>query len=153
MSSSNAEFDALLAEAAAGCLKPLESAKGLPPRSYSDGDWYAREMRDVFGGGWVAVARVEELEEQGSYRCATIGDEPVVVVRNRSGELRALSNVCRHRGTVLAEGSGVARSLQCPHHGWTFRLDGSLSAAPHMGDGFSHGVIQCFIVVGKMARV
>ncbi|MEL7210651.1 MAG: SRPBCC family protein, partial [Actinomycetota bacterium] len=40
----------------------------------------------------------------------------------------------RQRGTVMVEGSGTTRALQCPHHGWTYRLDGRLAAAPHMGD-------------------
>lgn len=53
----------------------------------------------------------------------------MVVVRDREGELRALINVCRHRAAVVARGSGNAKALQCLYH-WTYRLDGSLRAAP-----------------------
>src|SRR5690606_36948310 len=60
------------------------------------------------------------------------GGQPVIVVRDTDGELRAFLNVCRHRGAPLADGCGHARALGCPYHGWVFRLDGSLSRAAGM---------------------
>ena len=52
------------------------------------------------------------------------------VTRARDGELRAFLNVCRHRGHVVANGSGTRETLQCPYHAWTYGLDGRLRAAP-----------------------
>ena len=52
------------------------------------------------------------------------------MTRARDGVLRAFVNVCRHRGSIVAEGAGRRESLQCPYHAWTYGLDGSLRAAP-----------------------
>ena len=62
-----------------------------------------------------------------------IGYEPVIVVRDDEGELHAFSNICPHRGTVIAKGSGNCESrLICPYHGWTFGPDGTLRAIPNL---------------------
>ena len=55
---------------------------------------------------------------------------PVLVTRARDGEVRAMLNVCRHRGFPVAEGAGKRATLQCPYHAWTYELDGSLRSAP-----------------------
>lgn len=115
-------------------MAPLEHATTLPSALFTDPEWYDVERTTLFHGGWVAVARSSELSEPNRYVTATVGDEPVVVVRGRDGQLRALSNVCRHRNTVMLTGSGSAPSLQCPYHLWTYRHDGSLVAAPHMDE-------------------
>ena len=67
-----------------------------------------------------------------------IAGEPVVVLRDAGGALRAYSNVCRHRMSVLLEGEGHVRSIVCPYHAWTYGLDGRLRGAPGMGlsEGF-----------------
>ena len=53
----------------------------------------------------------------------------MLVVRDEDGP-RAFLNVCRHRGSLLVEGEGGGKSVQCPYHAWTYGLDGSLRAAP-----------------------
>ncbi len=63
---------------------------------------------------------------------AQLGNVPIVITRDAEGELRALANICRHRGAVVAEGCGKRATLQCPYHGWTYRLDGALHRAPGM---------------------
>lgn len=119
-------------ELAVGCRARLERSWTLPAVLFSDPEWYDAERRTLFHGGWVAVARSSELSESNRFVTATIGDEPVVVLRGRDGQLRALSNVCRHRNAVMLTGSGSAPSLQCPYHRWTYRHDGSLASAPNM---------------------
>jgi phenylpropionate dioxygenase-like ring-hydroxylating dioxygenase large terminal subunit len=57
-----------------------------------------------------------------------------VVVRQHDGSIAALANVCQHRNAVILDGRGDARAIQCPYHLWTYRLDGSLAAAPDMRD-------------------
>jgi choline monooxygenase len=56
---------------------------------------------------------------------------PLFAVRGRDQRARVFRNACRHRGMALVEGAGCARSLVCRYHGWTYRLDGSLSHVPH----------------------
>lgn len=119
---------------AAGALAPLGQATSLPREYYVDPAQFERERDTVWSNSWVSVARVEDLEQPGSFLAVVIGGDPVVVTRDDNGELNAFANVCPHRGTVIAEGSGTARALQCPYHNWSFRLDGALIAAPGMAD-------------------
>jgi choline monooxygenase len=75
------------------------------------------------------VGHTGQIAETGFF-ASTTGQIPVVVTRARDGELRAFVNVCRHRGHVVASGSGTRETLQCPYHAWTYALDGRLRTAP-----------------------
>jgi len=75
------------------------------------------------------------LPETGSFVAREAAGTPILVVRGRDGRVRAFRNACRHRGTPLASGSGCAKALVCPYHGWTYQLDGRLQHVPHE-DGF-----------------
>ena len=67
-----------------------------------------------------------------------LANQPIIVLRDKEGVLKAMSNVCRHRMSVLLEGRGNTRSIVCPYHAWTYNLDGSLRGAPAMdqNEGF-----------------
>ena len=109
----------------------------LPRRSYLDERLFLEEMDHVFRPAWTLVGHVSELERPGAFLTTVVGTEPVIVLRDHEGVLRAMSNVCRHRASLLLEGSGVCgKAIRCPYHGWTYRLDGRLAAAPH-GRGFA----------------
>ena len=88
------------------------------------------EKRTVFAASWQLVGRLDQVSAPGDYLTATIADEPVIVVRDREGTLRALSNVCRHRAGPVASGCGNRKSFRCGYHGWVYALDGSLMATP-----------------------
>jgi phenylpropionate dioxygenase-like ring-hydroxylating dioxygenase large terminal subunit len=75
---------------------------------------------------------VDRVETPGSYFTGDIVNEPIIVVRDKSGELHALSAVCRHRAQVVAEGEGNVGSFRCPYHGWTYALNGQLIGTPEM---------------------
>ena len=113
---------------------PLEQARTLPGRWYADPDHYAREMSAVFHRRWIGVACADDVAAPGSYVSTTVAGVPVLVTRDLSGTLRGFLNVCRHRGSPLADGCGHARALSCPYHGWVYRLDGSLARAAGVGD-------------------
>src|SRR5215207_1672081 len=61
---------------------------------------------------------------------------PLFAVRDRDGRARVFRNSCRHRGMALVEGPGCSHALVCRYHGWTYRLDGSLSHVPHAAEAF-----------------
>lgn len=111
---------------------PLDAARSLPSRFFTDPAIFDVERELIFARSWISVAREEDLTESGDYVAVDIAGEPVVVVRGRDEELRAFSNVCRHRNTVIVEGSGHVNALQCPYHLWTYGLDGHLVGAPRM---------------------
>ena len=99
---------------------------GLAARYYTDGDVFAAEMNLVFARSWVMVGHVSQVAEPGTVITARVGDESVLVA-NDAGQLRAMFNVCQHRGHELVT-SETARldRITCPYHAWTYGLDGRL---------------------------
>lgn len=138
MVASSELLSALEIELKARAGAPVERARTLPGSWYADPDHHALEIEHVFRGSWVGVGLADEVGTPGSYFATTVGAVPVLIVRDEAGELRAFLNACRHRGSPLAADSGTARALQCPYHGWVYRLDGSLARAAGVGepDGF-----------------
>lgn len=86
---------------------------------------------------WVCAGHVSEAAAPGDWFTCELGAELAIIVRGEDGVLRALANVCRHRGSRLCvEPRGQATLLACPYHAWSYRLDGRLRAAREMPDGF-----------------
>ena len=109
----------------------------LPRVFYQDDELYAHELDRIFMRSWIYAGHESEIPEPGDYLRVDFADESVVVVRNGSGGLSALINVCRHRGSrVCLEARGHASKLVCPYHGWTYDLSGDLRGAAQMPEGF-----------------
>jgi Rieske 2Fe-2S family protein len=103
----------------------------LDPTLYLDPDVLRLEDERIFGRTWQFAAHVAQLSEPGRYITVNAGSQPVLVVRDDEGELRAFRNVCRHRGSRLLSGSGECpKAIRCRYHGWTYRLDGELIGVP-----------------------
>lgn len=111
---------------------PLERAHAMPKSVYTSAAFLEQEQRHVFAADWVCAGRAESLAAPGDFLTMEIAGEPVVVLRDRDGVVRAMSNVCRHRMSTLLQGRGHVRSIVCPYHAWTYNLDGSLRGAPAM---------------------
>jgi phenylpropionate dioxygenase-like ring-hydroxylating dioxygenase large terminal subunit len=107
----------------------MAAVRTLPWSWYSDPDVLRREQERIFRHAWQYVGHTGRVEQVGDRFAAWAGEIPVLVVRAEDG-LRAFLNVCRHRGSLLVDGEGTGRSVQCPYHAWTYDLDGSLRAAP-----------------------
>jgi choline monooxygenase len=109
---------------------PLERAHTIPSDWYFDPALAERERATVFAG-WQAIGRLDQLTGPGSFFTVEIAGEPIAVVRDGDGVLRAFHNVCRHRAApVLCEPCGTATKLRCRYHGWTYDLTGKLRGAP-----------------------
>lgn len=119
MSVENYEFD-----------ERLERAATPPASWYTEAAVLALERERVFGRTWQLAGRAEQVGRAGQFFTAEVGGEPVLVVRDAAGRLRAFSNVCRHRAGPVAAGCGERRSFRCGYHGWTYALDGRLTGAP-----------------------
>lgn len=104
----------------------------LPYAWYVDPDVERREQERIFRRTWQYVGHAGQAPEQGTWFTGRCGDVPVLVTRARDGVLRAFLNVCRHRGSLLAEGAGRRATVQCPYHAWTYELDGTLRSAPRV---------------------
>ena len=105
-------------------------ATTLPSRWYKDPAFLELEREKIFGRTWQAVGRADMVLRPGDYFTCELQGEPLVITRDAAGDLRALSNVCRHRAGPVAAGKGNRKSLQCRYHGWTYTLDGRLFAQP-----------------------
>jgi phenylpropionate dioxygenase-like ring-hydroxylating dioxygenase large terminal subunit len=116
----------------AGVRKPVERATTLPPHCYTSPEWYRAEVERVFLKEWILAGRAEQVPEPGDYYRIDLVGEPIIVVRDDQGTIRALSAACRHRATEVVAGQGRCRSFQCPYHGWTYSLRGDLIGAPDM---------------------
>ena len=104
--------------------------RSLPWSWYTDPAVLQLERERIFRRSWQYVGHAGDTPDPGSFSATAVGDVPVVLVRDREGTLRAFLNVCRHRGSLVCEGSGKRETLQCPYHAWTYGLDGRLVAAP-----------------------
>lgn len=124
--------DPALAELRANVAQPFGRAQAMPKSVYTSETFAQLEQQHIFGREWLCAGRAEALPDPGDYMTMEISGEPVIILRDRDGTLRGLSNVCRHRMSTLLEGRGNRRSIVCPYHAWTYNLDGTLRGAPAM---------------------
>jgi choline monooxygenase len=117
-----------------------ELSRAQTPSSswYLDPEMLVREKEKIFGATWQLVGHADQVRERGDYFTSTVSDQPLIVARGEDGEVRAFSNVCRHRAGPVARGCGSRKALQCAYHGWTYGMDGMLLTAPEF-DG-----VECF---------
>ena len=108
----------------------------LPSSWYYDADHYALERGAIWQKQWIYLCRADSLPESRSFRTFDLVGQPVLLVRDESGEIRAFYNACRHRGAALcrdAEGRLPASGISCPYHAWNYRLNGQLARIPASG--------------------
>ncbi len=121
----------------------LECAETLASRFYTDPAMLTREKERIFRRTWQLVGTLNQpcgevngakrtIADPESFFTFDVAGEPVVVTRDKSGVLRAFSNVCRHRAGPIAQGSGCKHVLNCGYHGWAYALDGRLIGTPEI---------------------
>jgi glycine betaine catabolism A len=125
-------------------MSETELLRTLPGNAYRSPAWFGRETNAIFHREWFLVGRVEALRVPGDYLHVDVAGERLLVVRTRSGDIRAYHDVCRHRGSRLVldhpptgGDAGVAHgrfkgAIRCPYHAWTYGLDGELRVAPFL---------------------
>ena len=100
---------------------------------YFDPAHYQRELAAIWRRNWIYLCRADSLPPGPAYRSFHIGDQPIVLVRDKQGQLRAFYNTCRHRGSTLCaaeSGRLPTGHITCPYHAWSYRLDGTLAKIP-----------------------
>jgi choline monooxygenase len=119
----------------------IECAHTLASRFYTDPAVLEIEKERIFRRTWQFVGTLSQpcgdvngakrtIADPETFLTADVCGEPVIVVRDKLGTLRAFSNVCRHRAGPIASGSGCKSVLRCGYHGWTYTLDGRLIGTP-----------------------
>src|SRR5258707_4149868 len=119
----------------------IECAHTLASRFYTDPAILQIEKTKFFDKPWQLVGTLDQpcgevngakrtIADPETYFTAEVAGEPILIVRDKEGTLRAFSNVCRHRAGPIALGSGCKNVLRCQYHGWTYTLDGRLIGTP-----------------------
>ncbi len=125
---------------------PVATARLLPSEVYTSETFWQFEKEAIFMREWLCIGHVGEVPEPGDQLPMTIVGEPIVMLRDTSGDIRVMSSVCQHRGHPIfggleeekrkAEGRALtcvsAKRMVCPYHNWQYTLDGKLVAAPSM---------------------
>jgi phenylpropionate dioxygenase-like ring-hydroxylating dioxygenase large terminal subunit len=101
-----------------------------PVENYVNPDRFADELAVLRGFPSVHLPSAA-IPNPGDHAERVTFGVPLFAVRGRDGRARVFRNSCRHRGMALVEGPGCSHALVCRYHGWTYRLDGSLSHVPH----------------------
>lgn len=144
---SDAALQTLLQQLRTQAQRPATEALSLPPACYWRDDFWQLEVERIFRRDWICVGRSEQLAHAGDWLKVDLLDEPIVLVRDQEGDLRALSRVCRHRGMDMLHGSpsrsGHDMQLTCPYHLWSYGLDGRLKRSPLMQANVQHEASRC----------
>jgi len=110
----------------------IEKHKSMPEFSLSSGFYrsqfvYQLELEQLLFKSWIYAAHISEIPEPGDYVLFDIGEDSIIISHDDHGEVRALHNICRHRGSrVCDHQSGNSKTFVCPYHGWVYENDGSL---------------------------
>ena len=106
----------------------------MPAGFYTSPEIFAEEVKEIFLKHWFFAGRADEIPLPGDYKAIQTPGGPVALVRGEDGRVRAFANFCRHRGSILLEGTGNCRRIVCPYHAWSYFIDGRLYGCPDMED-------------------
>jgi phenylpropionate dioxygenase-like ring-hydroxylating dioxygenase large terminal subunit len=108
-----------------------------PAGVYSDPGVYQLECQNLFSRTWQYLAHESEISRPGDYVVRRILDDSFIVVRGEDGRVRALLNMCRHRGMQVCRAeAGNASHFRCPYHAWTYKNTGRLVGVPFHGEAY-----------------
>jgi benzoate/toluate 1,2-dioxygenase alpha subunit len=95
--------------------------------AFTDEELFDLEMKHIFEGNWIYLAHESQIPNPNDYLTTYIGRQPIMITRNKAGELNAIINACSHRGATLARlKKGNKANFTCTFHGWTFNNSGKL---------------------------
>ena len=120
---------------------------------YTDPSIYEAELQRIWNTTWVYVGHVSELPKPGDYVRKTLGRQPVIMTRDKQGEIHLLLNRCTHRGAQVCDAErGNSSALRCPYHGWTFANTGKLLGYP-FNAGYGGTALKAELGLGRVTRV
>ena len=100
-------------------------------------DIYAEEQERVFARAWLYVGHESQVPNLGDFFVSGMGEESVILTRDRAGQVRVFLNSCRHRGMkVCRYDEGNTTVFTCPYHGWSYGTDGRLVGVPYFREAY-----------------
>lgn len=116
-------------------VRPAIKGHNIDGYRYTSPDFYAKEFEGVWARSWLLLGRESEIPYPGDWQREEVGAESILMVRQKDGSIKAMYNVCQHRGNRLVfEPSGHTKRFVCKYHGWAFMPDGALNFAQDAGD-------------------
>ena len=122
-----------------GALKNLvDVERGIISREiFVSDEIYRQEQERVFARAWLFIGHESQIPKPGDFLTSCMGEESVILCRDRAGKIRVFLNSCRHRGMkVCRYDEGNTVEFQCPYHGWSYATDGALVGVPFAKDAY-----------------
>jgi choline monooxygenase len=114
--------------------KDIRKAATLPSWVYTDAEVFAAAKKKIFARSWQLIPDADSVKSRGQIAPFTFAEgilnEPLLLTRDERGKLHCLSNVCTHRGALVAECADTVNGLRCRYHGRRFALDGKFQSMP-----------------------
>ncbi|WP_108862125.1 aromatic ring-hydroxylating dioxygenase subunit alpha [Ruegeria sp. Alg231-54] len=115
-------------------LADVNVANGLPNEHYIDPTVFDEEKRSVLYTNWSGIGFGKDVPEEGDAKPVDFLGIPLLIVRDKDGEVGVFQNTCRHRGMILVDTPRkIGGAIRCPYHSWCYSLKGELRATPHVG--------------------
>ncbi len=120
---------------------------------YTDPEIFSRELERIWYRTWVFVGHESEVPEPNDYVRKWIGPQPLIMTRDKQGQIHLLLNRCAHRGNIVCDADqGNASAFRCPYHGWTFSNSGRLLGYP-FNSGYGGTALKSELGLGRVRRV
>lgn len=104
---------------------------------FTDEAIYQQELDKVWKRAWNFLAHDSMIPKKGDFLQTYIGEDPILIVRQKDGSVKAFLNQCRHRGMRICRvDKGTAKAFTCTFHGWSYDLDGSLRQVPRQASAY-----------------
>lgn len=114
-------------------IEQLVDVKGgtVDARIYTDDEIYSLELERIFKRNWLCLGHESLIPKPNDFISSYMAEDPILVVRQKDGSIRAFLNQCRHRGApVCSMERGNAKAFSCPYHGWAYEMNGRLAIVP-----------------------
>ena len=119
--------------------RPILEANGLPNECYTSEDYLNIERETVFFNNWSVIGSASSVKEIGDVKPYNFLGIPLIILRDKSNQIKVFHNVCSHRGfKLIQKPCSLKNMIRCPYHSWSYDLDGKLIATPHVGGMNKH---------------
>ncbi|MBM3630478.1 MAG: Rieske 2Fe-2S domain-containing protein [Alphaproteobacteria bacterium] len=112
----------------------IQKAHGLPNECYTKSEYLNFEKEKIFCDNWTVIGTASSIPDIGDAKIYSLLGIPIIIIRDKSNNIKVFHNVCSHRGVRLVnESCKLKNIIRCPYHSWTYDFSGKLIATPHIG--------------------